>query len=296
MQSSRRSLAHASSKAPQSLQKLFAKFHSNSHLTKIRSRKKTDAPLSLCKLLPGMKTGADKNIIEELQKRIRSLQGNRQSSEQLQQLGLGELESSFPDKVFPRASIHELISESSESAACTSAFISIVLGKLLQQGGFCAWIGTQRTIFPPALKAFGIDPDRILFIDPKKVKDTLWAMEEALKCNALTAVVGELKELSFEDSRRLQLAVEQSRVTGLVHRLQPTSENAVACVSRWKIRPIESASPDGLPGTGFPAWNIKLVKVRNGKTGEWNVQWSPKGLDYIHKQEIFIPYVEREIA
>ena len=41
-------------------------------------------------------------------------------------------------------------------------------------------------------------------------------MEEALKCNRITAVLGEIKEISFKESRRLQLAAEQSRVTGFL--------------------------------------------------------------------------------
>lgn len=39
-------------------------------------------------------------------------------------------------------------------------------------------------------------------------------MEEALKCGGLAAVVGEVQDISFTASRRLQLAVEQSGVTG----------------------------------------------------------------------------------
>lgn len=55
-------------------------------------------------------------------------------------------------------------------------------------------------------------------MDAGKTKDSLWAIEEALKCNALIAVVGEITELTFNDSRRLQLAVEKSHVTGFIHR------------------------------------------------------------------------------
>jgi len=34
-------------------------------------------------------------------------------------------------------------------------------------------------------------------------------MEEALKCAGLAAVIGEVREMDFKQSRRLQLAVEQ---------------------------------------------------------------------------------------
>lgn len=246
-----------------------------------------------------MKRVADPSIIEQLQRQILSLESHPNSCEQALKLGLGSLESAFPEQVFPRGVIHELISSSSEGAASTSGFLSVILNKLVQQNGTCLWISTKprRSIFPPALKFFGIEPDRILFVDTTKTKETLWALEEALKCEALTAVVGELSELSFNESRRLQLVVERSKVTGFIHRFQPKTQNAVACVSRWKITPIASSAPNTMPGLGFPAWNIQLLKVRNGQPDEWQVQWSPKGLEYMNKQTIVIaPTYERQIG
>lgn len=232
-----------------------------------------------------MKRAADPSIIQELQRKILSLQGYQPFSDQQPALGLGAMEDTFPGKVFPRAAIHELISVSSESAACTNGFLSVMLHALLQQNGSCLWISTRRTIFPPALQTFGIAPDRILFVDVPTVKEALWATEEALKCNALTAVVGEFTALSFDESRRLQLAVEKSKVTGFIHRFKPRIENTVACVSRWKVSPLLSAVPDELPGMGFPRWNIDLLKVRNGKPASWQVQWSPQGLTYLAAEE-----------
>lgn len=227
---------------------------------------------------------ADRAIIDQLQQQIIGLQGHKSAGEaHLTPLGLGTLERAFPGGIFPRGVIHELISTSSEQAGCTSGFLSVVLSKLMQQGGSCLWISTvpRRSIFPPALKAFGVDPERVIFLDAKTPKETLWAVEEALKCSAVPAVVGELSELSFNDSRRLQLAAEQSQVSGFIHRFRPKSENAVACVSRWKITPLPSELPNAKPGPGFPRWNIDLLKVRNGTPGSWQVQWSGMELDYM---------------
>jgi protein ImuA len=98
-------------------------------------------------------------------------------------------------------------------------------------------------------------------------------MNEALKCGALAAVVGEMKEISFTASRRLQLAVEQSQVTGFILRSNPRNVNTTACVSRWKITSLPSESVDDLPGIGFPKWRVELLRIRNGKSGVWDVQW-----------------------
>lgn len=240
---------------------------------------------------------ADRAIIEQLQQRIIGLQGHKAAGEeQPKSLGLGALETAFPGGIFPRGVIHELVSTSSEEAGCTSGFLSVVLGKFMQQGGSCLWISTvpRRSIFPPALKAFGIDPERVIFLDAKTPKQTLWAIEEALKCRAVPAVVGELSELSFNESRRLQLAAEQSQVSGFIHRFRPKSEHAVACVSRWKISPLPSELPHAKPGLGFPRWNIELLKVRNGTPGSWQVQWSDTELSYLEPALIKPQTYERQ--
>jgi protein ImuA len=230
-------------------------------------------------------------IIEQLQKQILALEGSHQQSDEQTGIGLGQIESAFPGKIFPRGAVHELISFSSESAAGTSGFISVILGKLLQEKACCMWIGNKRKLFPPALKSFGIDPERILFVEAWRAKDLLWTIEEALKCSALTAVVGEISELSFNDSRRLQLAVEKSKVTGFIHRQQPKQINPVACVSRWKITPVASSLQGEMPGLGFPRWEAELLKVRNGKPGKWLIQWSPRGLEYISPETISSPKI-----
>lgn len=46
----------------------------------------------------------------------------------------------------------------------------------------------------------------------------MWTIEEALKCDALSALVGKVRELNLPESRRIQLAVEESKMTGLLHR------------------------------------------------------------------------------
>jgi protein ImuA len=109
-------------------------------------------------------------------------------------------------------------------------------------------------------------------------------MEEALKCNGLAAVTGELSELSFNSSRRLQLAVEQSAVTGFVIRRKSANLNTTACLTRWLIRALPSEKDGDMPGVGFPGWRIELQKVRNGKPGIWDVEW--KNNQFKHKTPV----------
>lgn len=228
--------------------------------------------------------------IRELQKQILSLQGfKKPSAGQQPDIGLGPIEHAFPEHTFPLGTIHEFISPSGEEAAAANGFISGLLGKLMNKGGLCLWVSTQRRLFPPALNVFGIDPERIIFIDLPRRRDALWAMGEALKCEALTAVVGELGEVSFKESRKLQLAVESSRVTGLLHCYNPISRFTTASVSRWNIRPLPSVPEEGMPGLGFPRWQVELIKVRNGRPGTWQVEWSEDRFSQLPKEPDNLP-------
>lgn len=216
---------------------------------------------------------AKQDIIQQLQKEVLALQRPQKEALYNVDTGLWEIEKAFPDHTFPLGAVHEFISYARESAAATNGFMAGLLAQLLKKGT-AIWVSNKRTIFPPALIQYGIDPERLIFIDVWKQKEVLWAIEEALKCKAITAVIGELSELSFTESRRLQLAVEQSKVTGFIHRYAPKVENVTACVSRWKITPMPGTIAGGLPGVGFSKWNVQLVKVRNGKPGSWQVEWT----------------------
>ncbi|MES3016372.1 MAG: Error-prone repair protein ImuA [Bacteroidota bacterium] len=216
-----------------------------------------------------------KDIINQLQKSILLMQGfTPPVSGAADSVGLGPIEGAFPNDVFPRGAIHEFLNAAPEQAAANGGFISGILNNLMHNGGACLWISMRRTLFPPSLKVFGVEPDRLIFIDLKRERDVLWAMEEALKCKGLSAVIGELGEISFTETRRLQLAAEQSRVTGFVLRSDPKRLSATACVARWNITSLPSELENGMPGVGFPRWNVELLKVRNGNPGSWKVEWS----------------------
>lgn len=201
------------------------------------------------------------------------MEGFRPVSNSAIDLGLGPICKAFPGGSFPVGAVHEFITTEDGDAASTSGFLAAMLSSLMSDHGTALWISASRTVFPPALREFGVQPDRVLFVDVKKEKEIMWVMDEALKCSALTAVIGEMREITFTESRRLQLAVEQSQVTGFLLRKNVRNLNTTACVSRWKIITLPSELIDGLPGVGFPQWRVELLRIRNGRSGTWNLKW-----------------------
>lgn len=225
------------------------------------------------------------DIFNNLQRDILRLQGFKHSRSIAADIGLGPVMSAFPNSVFPLGAVHEFIADKRENAACSVGFIAGLLSFILGDNGAALWISSDRTIFPPALKRFGLEPDRFIFIDLKKEKDVFWVMNEALKCDALSAVVGEMKEIDFKSSRRLQLAVEHNQTTGFIIRNNVRRLNTTACVSRWRITSSASAL-NNLPGLGFPKWNVELLRMRNGKSGAWTIQWRGNRFLPIHHEHV----------
>ncbi|MDR6808838.1 protein ImuA [Dyadobacter sp. BE34] len=231
-----------------------------------------------------METALKKSeLVARLRSDILALQGFRAPALGVKHddFGLGPVMKAFPEGIFPRVGMHEFVSHSPEQTAATSGFMAALAGKMMKEDGLCVWVGRHRTVYPFALSHFGVAPDRVIFVDLKKEKDLLWAIEEALKCDALSAVVGEIKELNLTESRRLQLTVEKSKVTGLLHRVSPRLSNPVAAVCRWRISPLPGASDLVLPGIGFPRWQVTIEKVRSGEPGSWPLEFHDGSFELI---------------
>jgi protein ImuA len=238
---------------------------------------------------------ADKaHIIPKLQQEILALQGYRLPGIMESQIMLGPIQDAFPNRSFPLGAIHEFLFSNWEDGAATCGFITALLKPVMTNGGIIFWVGQKRTLFPPALESFGICPDKIVFVDVTNEKHVIWSVEEALKCPALSAVIGELHGISFTASRRLQLAVEQSEVTGFLLCNSPRPPAATACVSRWRITSLPGHVSENLPGVGFPQWRVELLRIRNGRPGVWDIRLSAGKFELavLPGRETYEPYIE----
>lgn len=236
-------------------------------------------------------TETKQEIIDRLKQHILHQQGYKPAqTDEARITGLGEIEAAFPNGVFPTGMMHELICGQGEQAAACGGFLTGLLASLMNPQSVALWVSVRRTLFPPSLKAFGIEPHQFIFVDVAREKEVLWATEEALKCAGLAAVVAELRELSFAQSLRLQHAVEQSHVTGFVLRHDPERLTTTTCVSRWQITCLPSQPEQGLPGVGFPRWNVELLRVRNGQPGQWQVEWHGNSFSIIQPEPMQVRY------
>lgn len=213
------------------------------------------------------------DIISQLQMEIHRLEGFKPANGPALDMALGSIQKAFPKGSFPIGAVHEFLSTEKEDMAAVRGFIAGLISQVMVHEGATLWISANRQLFPPALANYGIQPEQLIFVDVRHEKDIMPVFYEALKCSAISAVVAEARNLDFTTSRRLQLAVEKSQSTGFVIRSYIQKLNPTACISRWKISSLPSESFEGLPGIGFPKWQVELLRMRNGKTGIWEVQW-----------------------
>ena len=140
------------------------------------------------------------------------------------------------------------------------------------------WIATDfgmletGALHGPGLDHIGLDTARLLVARVARPVDALFAMEEALKCRALSTVVAEIEgEIDLTATRRLSLAAREGGALGLLLRHKPTCSPSAAR-TRWEIAGAPSV-PDELGGLGRTAFTLSLVRNRRGPCGTWTLAW-----------------------
>jgi len=125
-------------------------------------------------------------------------------------------------------------------------------------------------IHPP-----GLPSQSLVHVEARDARDALWAMEEGVRCAALSAVIGELwgdpRALDFTATRRLAMAAERSGVPCWLVRLGGTA-NLSGARMRWRIASAPSLF-NGLDprAPGRPAWDAELFRSRASPPGRWSI-------------------------
>jgi protein ImuA len=122
------------------------------------------------------------------------------------------------------------------------------------------------------MKALGLDPRQVLIAEAAQEKTALWAVEEALRSRAPRAVVALLgRPLDLRISQRLGAALQGAPVF-LFAVTPPRLAGATIAATRWEVKALP-ASRDELGLMAAWRWHLRLQRCRNGREGEWSVEW-----------------------
>jgi hypothetical protein len=103
-------------------------------------------------------------------------------------------------------------------------------------------IDPSGTFYPPAAVRLGFDLQRTVVVQPARERDTLWALEQALRCQGVAVTICWLQHIDDRTYRRLQLATEQGEGVGLLGRPAKFLDQPSWADVRFQVRPLQGSS------------------------------------------------------
>jgi protein ImuA len=201
--------------------------------------------------------------LAELAEQIRQLHCRYRTSASCCPSGLPELDAALGGG-FVMAAVHELVVANEGAPAA-----SVALWTATQAAGRQKWIlyiDTRHELYPPAVAQLGVPLGRLMVVRASRAADALWVCEQALRCQAVAAVVLPLRSIDAYASRRLQLAAEAGGSLGLLI-CQDQRGGHTFAASRLRIEPL--IGPEGARQV-----RITVLKLREGRPGEpFVVEW-----------------------
>lgn len=141
---------------------------------------------------------------------------------------------------------------------------AFALFQAMRHPGPLVWILPAHAPETPMLP--GLPPGvgaRLMLIRPAGEADLLWATEESLRSPAPALVIAEPERpLSLTAGRRLQLAAEAGRTTGLM--LIREGQGSNAAETRWHCAPLAGDST-------LHRWSC--IKNKKGTMADWTLDW-----------------------
>lgn len=227
-----------------------------------------------------------RHTLEVLRTRIEGIEKQAPLARALQRIE-GDALSELPPGV-----LHEVFADSSRNAGASFGFALAVSRQLLtperpailvvQLAGEAQNLGIPYGL---GIRSFGIDPANIVLCRPETSVELLWAVEEAIGCRAVAAVIADvgskMKSLDFTASRRLSLRTASGGSSVFLLRYG-TERNVSAARFRWRIEPAvsgEKAFDARAPGK--TRWRVELEKGQLGSKRrdpmDWVLDWMEDG-------------------
>jgi hypothetical protein len=191
--------------------------------------------------------------LEQLARLCRDAEGGRGPRPAAAPSGFAELDAQLPGGGWPVGAIAELMSD--VPGIGELSLIVPVLSRLARAGRHIAWIAPPYLPYAPALAQRGLPLERVLLIQTGSLKESLWAMEQALRCPAVGAVLGWPAYIVDRNVRRLQLAAAAGGSLGILYRPPEAARESSPAALRLRLHAV----PDGVA--------VEIHKSRGGRAG-----------------------------
>jgi protein ImuA len=197
-------------------------------------------------------------------------------SEKILPFGLAALDEHLPEGGLSCGALHEIVPATNAAFAAALGFVAALLARLARTHPLIFVLPAYERrrhgrLSGHGLNSLGLDPSRLVLVEPRHRNETLWAMAEAVRSAVPQAVVGSIDQLDLKTSQKLHLAATDTRLPLLLLRPARTLE-ASAAATRWRVGTAEAAR-DRFGLYARPRWHLQLERARNGRPGEWVVEY-----------------------
>jgi protein ImuA len=212
------------------------------------------------------------SVMAELRRLLPSHEGLRKALP----FGVDALDSHLPEGGLACGGLHEVVPDTEGAVAAAFGFIAAILSCLPQayplilvRPGY--GLRQYGRLSGHGLNSLGLDPRRLILVETAHRKETLWALAEALRSGAPSAVAGMIDKLDLKTSQKLHLAAGDCGLPLFLLRPVQTLE-ASAAATRWRVGTAKAAR-DRFGLYARPRWHLQLERCRNGRPGEWVVEY-----------------------
>src|SRR5689334_8201871 len=192
-------------------------------------------------------------------------------------LGLPAIDAHLPHGGLAVGALHEVAPQAHGGTPSAFGFLVALLARFQPTARPVLFVASHRALADHGrphghgLQQLGLDPARLILVETRNDQQTFWALEEALRSRAPAAVGGAAARLDLKTSQRLHLAAGDAGLPlGL---LRPArADEASAAATRWRIGTAEAAR-DRFGLVSRTRWHARLERCRNGRPGEWLVEF-----------------------
>ena len=212
-------------------------------------------------------------VAEELRRLLPKMEGFRTAK--TLSFGLSAIDHCLPRGGLACGALHEVVPDDGGPAAAVGFLVALlarvprVRRLVFVMPGY--GLGQNGRLYGHGSSALGLDPARLILVETAHRRDTLWALEEALRSGAPAAVAGMIDKLDLKLSQRLQLAAADAGLPLFLLRPAQLLESSAAA-TRWRVGTAEAAR-DRFGLFARARWHLLLERCRNGRAGEWIVEY-----------------------
>jgi len=206
--------------------------------------------------------------LHQLRAQLAALEGATRAAPQSISSGCAALDQLLPAQGFRAGTLVQWIAAPG-SGAGTLAMIAAREACRLRK--WLVVVDAAGTFFPPA--AWALELRDLIVIQPQNRRDQLWAIDQALRCEAIAAVWTTIDSVPSRMFRRWQLAAEQSGSLGLLVQ----SDKALQEPSWADVRLLVQARPPSHPSSPPPLarsasegakgrhWRVTVVRCQGAE-------------------------------